>query len=153
MDTEESIKILLKRIEKRLKDQQEKKGIKASGKSADSLRTEATTKTGVLYGESYFYQQQNGRKAGSMPPISPIYEWLGLKKYGLDWKTDQERKSLAFAIAINMKKKGTAIHQNKSKGLELEKIINEEVSLFKENLTDEIKKEYIARIKETIVKK
>lgn len=149
---QDEIKKLLERIETELKAVQIKKGIIASGKSAKSLRIETTPTSGTLYGESYFYQQQNGRKAGKMPPVKPIYNWLAYKKYGLSYKNDKQRKSLAFAIALNMKKKGTLISRNKSKGLEFEKIIEKETKIFADNLKNDIKNRFIANVKKSISK-
>lgn len=153
MDTQKEIEELLKRVEEAIKDSQIKKGLYASGESAKSLRYVAGANEGVLFGVGYFYQQEYGRKSGSMPPIKSIYDWLKYQKYGLTFKTDNERKSLAFAIAKNIAKKGTWIYQGKKSGIEITQIITQQVAIFNEKLTKEAKNKYIATIKESILKK
>jgi len=46
-----------------------------------------------------------GRKGATLR--QDIYEWLALKKYGLDWQKDSERRSLAFLIARKIERQGS----------------------------------------------
>ncbi len=63
----------------------------------------------------YPYETDKGRGAtvnrtGELMPA--IYQWLSLKKYGLNWKTDKERRSLAFAITRKIGREGTYRRKN-----------------------------------------
>lgn len=66
---------------------QDSKGLRASGKSAEKLTVLLITPTlGQLIDVAgYFYFQEHGRGPGKSPTFDDIYEWLGLKKYGLNW--------------------------------------------------------------------
>jgi hypothetical protein len=93
-------------------DLQQRKGIKASGKSADGLRVitkqEGTMITSELVDtEGYFQYQEEGRGPGRYSPVQKIYEWLSYQKYGLTYANDRERRSLAFAIAKTHGEKGS----------------------------------------------
>ena len=63
--------------------------------------------------DPYWYQVNNGRKAGKMPPVNAIMEWVKrketfkIKKESLDKQGRPRYKSIAFAIAMKIKKKGT----------------------------------------------
>lgn len=59
----------------------------------------------VQYGTPYTTALDVGRKGATLR--SDIYDWLALKKYGLDWQKDSERKSLAFLIARKIEKEGS----------------------------------------------
>ena len=88
--------------------EQAKQGIRASGKSARSLRIVPLGSSGVeLYGAAYFDQQEEGRAPGKFPPIESIYDWLQYKKYGITYSTDSERRSIAYAIAKKIARFGT----------------------------------------------
>lgn len=41
-----------------------------------------------------------------------IYDWVALKKYGIKYSTDSERKSIAIAITKNIAKRGSYKHRN-----------------------------------------
>ena len=56
-----------------------------------------------------------GNKINSGGLWGAIYEWLELKKYGINYQTDQEKKGIAFAISKTIAKKGSYKHRNKSK--------------------------------------
>ena len=48
-----------------------------------------------------------------------IYEWLRFKKYGLDWATESERKSLAFLISRKISQSGSFKFRNPSSQTEI----------------------------------
>jgi hypothetical protein len=106
---------------------QQSKGLKASGVSATLLHT-AQPKDGLtqlIDGSGYFEFQDFGRSFGKFPPFKAIYEWLAFKKYGLQWSTEKQRRSLAWAIMISIAKKGTHTFRNKPTGV-LTEAINEQ---------------------------
>lgn len=77
---------------------------------------------GVIFftGNDYAVFVEEGRKAGSMPPINPIMEWIAQKPIRIQKtvktqgiatkrfapKTEKNIQSAAFAIAKNIQKKG-----------------------------------------------
>jgi len=133
-----TIEELLISIEKDLISEQKKRGIFASGKSAKSLRHEIDEKSGSIYGEGYFYQQENGRSGGKMPPFQSIYDWLQYKKYNFDWQNDRERRSMAFAIMKKIANRGTFVYSNRAKGLPISFIIQKNVSIFRKSIMGNI---------------
>ena len=56
-------------------------------------------------------RQKNSNNSGGL--YSAIYDWVGLKKYNIKYKTDGERKGIAFAIMKTIAKKGSAKHRGK----------------------------------------
>lgn len=94
---------------------QSDKGLKASGKSASLLNVyvyDTGIKAQLIDESGSFATQETGRKGGKGPKgfSNIIYEWLKYKKYGLNWKTDRERKTLSFLIARKIRLKGTFTH-------------------------------------------
>ena len=83
--------------------------MKAFGKQEAFLKSEKSNRiTGnrfVKYGLAYTYAMDKGIKL--FPPIAPLIDWVGLKKYGINFSSPQEQKSIAFAIARNMQKRGS----------------------------------------------
>jgi hypothetical protein len=57
----------------------------------------------VAHGSVYGDPAERGRRPGKMPPSSVLVRWVELK-LGVD---EKEAKSIAFAIALKIKKKGT----------------------------------------------
>lgn len=106
MTNEEIIREELERIKQDLIKKHIELGMKASGKWEESLRIEITEVKGILSGLDYTYQLQHGRKAGTMPPIRAIEEWIiskGIKPISDNIKIS----SLAFLIARKIQKEGT----------------------------------------------
>lgn len=80
---------------------------KATGKGVDSLRTEILEQAENIqiniFGEDYLGFQDSGRKAGKMPNVGAIIEWVKIKRIALN---DKEAKKIGWAIAISMKRIG-----------------------------------------------
>ena len=120
-----------------IKELQVSKGIKASGKSAEMLAIREDGKTFQLIDVAgYFEQQERGKKKG-VTPVQVIYEWLGLKKYGIQYETNKERERIAYAIVANHKKYGSFIYRSKRvTGVLSEAINNEMIDRFIDNFFD-----------------
>lgn len=103
------------------------KGIRASGKSAQSLRIQSNTTAGKLYGAAYIHFQKVGRKPGGFPPIEAIRQWI--KDKGIVPENISE-KSLAFLIARKIAKSGTDIFQKKRPGLD----VTQKIEQFRQDL-------------------
>jgi hypothetical protein len=83
--------------------------------SSQSYRIEENrfTQYGTPYTPSLdFGRGKNNTNSGGLR--ASIYEWLGLKKYGIDYSDDKERTGISYAIAKTIAKKGSFKHRNKS---------------------------------------
>jgi hypothetical protein len=136
VDRKEAVLTFLNRVKNEgyIADQNQK-GIRASGRSADSLHPIVEETYGKLLGAHYFAYQRVGRKPGSMPPVDAIIQWLKDKKTFL---VSDDRgpgiTGLAWAIAKKIAKKGTDIFLRKREGLSIEDRILEARKEFAMNL-------------------
>lgn len=125
-------------------------GLLASGLSAEKLRTEVPKASigQLIDGAGYFEEQEKGRGPGMMPDIQSIYEWLAFKKYGLKWDTDDQRWSIAFALASKIGREGTFTHRTgKPTGVLSEILTTQRVSL----MANVFARKYKAQIKSDVV--
>jgi hypothetical protein len=112
---------------------QQAKGLKASGASARSLRVENSGDKTVRLIDgsgSFRFQDSPGRGpttrgASNIPLWKRIYDnWLPYKKHGFSYNSDKERKSLAFAIATVIHKKGNFIHRTNQQTNVVSEVVN-----------------------------
>lgn len=82
------------------------KGMRASGKFADTLEVKVTGLTAQLWGESYAQQLETGRKSGSFPPIDAIKKWIQDKGIASRIQGEISISSLAFLIARKIAQQG-----------------------------------------------
>ena len=82
------------------------KGMRASGKFAESLEVRVNGLTAQLWGESYAQQLETGRRAGSFPPISAIEQWIKDKGIASRIQGEISISSLAFLIARKIAQRG-----------------------------------------------
>lgn len=147
MKINQSIGILLDGVRKAYIDDQKAKGIRASGKSAESLRIETKDASGTLYGARYFIQQTVGRKPGKFPPIDDILDWIRVKNISpRDSKTTE--RQLAFLFARKIAQSGTDIFLGRRPGLDVDEKIKELIKEFKENLAKDVKGEIVKTLKQ-----
>lgn len=138
MNAQPLISELLDGIKKVYQDRQKEQGIRSSGESADSLRTESSESSGTLYGAKYFYQQKFGRRPGKMPPVEDILDWIRAKKITpKDPKTSE--RQLAFIFALKIARSGTDVYQRKREGLKVEDQVEELVKEFRTKLDEGFK--------------
>lgn len=134
---DKSLGELLSTVRQAIIDDQKSKGIRSSGKSAESLRDVITSKdnklTGEVLGEHYFYQQKKGRRPGKFPPISSILEWI--REKGIKPNDDISEKSLAFLIARKIANEGTDIFRGKRPGLNIDDKVKEALRIFREKVS------------------
>lgn len=130
-----SVQEFLQKIADAIKQDQESKGITASGRSAQSLRIEVSDNGGKLFSEDYLKYQQTGRGPGLPPPIQSIEQWIVSK--GIRPENGDVR-SFAFAIANKIAKEGTDIFKRSREGL---KSIDEYVQGPKDDLRKALLKE------------
>lgn len=84
----------------------DRKGMRASGKTAESLEVETSQQTAKLRGSSVFEQLEYGRRKGKMSPIAEIKQWIIDKGIVIQAKKKMSITSLAWAIAKTHQKKG-----------------------------------------------
>jgi hypothetical protein len=137
LTTREAIQKLLDNIRSGIIEDQETKGLRASGQSAKSLKSKTKEVsgniTGTLTGFGYFTFQERGRAPGGMPPVERILQWI--KQKGIK-PVDITEKSLAWAIAKKIQKTGSKAFKNESPRLAVNQIIETEL----ESSRDEIRK-------------
>lgn len=127
--------------------QQVEKDMKASGKSAASLRVLMKgDRLGELHGADYFYYQIFGRKSGKMPPLEKIMAWVQVRGMNYNHKIPSGLKSAAYLIARSIALNGTLIFQGKKKGLE----VNEAIDVAAEQLNKDIAADTRAQIINTL---
>lgn len=88
----------------------DKKGMRASGRFADSLEVQtfetATGYKAILYGENYSQQLETGRNSGKYPPMEMIKKWIMDKGVFTQALQTISISSLAFLIARKIAREG-----------------------------------------------
>jgi hypothetical protein len=82
------------------------KGMRASGKFAETLEVKVNGLTAQLWGESYAQQLETGRRAGKFPNISAIEQWIKDKGIANRIQGEISITSLAFLIARKIAQRG-----------------------------------------------
>lgn len=82
------------------------KGMRASGKFADSLEVKINGLNAQLWGEDYAQQLETGRRAGKFPPIVAIEQWIKDKGIANRIQGQISISSLAFLIARKIAREG-----------------------------------------------
>lgn len=82
------------------------KGMRASGKFAESLEVKVQGLTAQLWGEDYAQQLETGRKSGKFPPINAIEQWIKDKGIANRIEGQISISSLAFLIARKIANEG-----------------------------------------------
>lgn len=82
------------------------KGMRSSGKWAESLEVVAVENQAILYGEEYSQQLETGRKAGRFPPLNDIKKWILEKGVFTTALQTIKLSSLAFLIARKIANEG-----------------------------------------------
>jgi len=130
-----------------IKAQQIERGLRASGKSAASLRQIVTNDKITVLGDSSFFYQERGRGPGKFPPPNVIREWIKDKPL----RSGISLNSLAFLIGRSIAEKGTLIFQGKKKGLNFKEVVNTSLAIAGNDiLEDAIAKDFEAQIDGTI---
>jgi len=141
-----SISKLLDDVAQAYIDDQIKKGIFASGKSASEMRPVATETEGTLYGSGYWYQLKHGRKPGKFPPIDMILEWIRVKQITpRDNKTTE--RQLAFLFARKIAQKGTNIFQKRSPAIDVDDKVKALQEKFLKDISGKFKLEITQSLK------
>lgn len=149
------IKAFLEEEKQAVVDAQILRGIRATGASADLLRTGEIANGGQLIdGSGRMIFQEIGRgptkgdSSGSGSLKDQIFIWLELKKYGLNWSNDKQRDQLAWAIANKIHRRGTyTFIKGKPTGVLSDNINERRIELLMEKFT----KKYSDKITSDII--
>ncbi len=97
------------------------KKVKAFGEFEDFIKSNNSYKVSedrfIQFGTPYTDALDIGRgknKSNSGGLRGAIYEWLGLKKYGIDYADDKERRGISYAISKKIAKEGSFKNRNVS---------------------------------------
>ena len=142
--TEEIIREFLEAVRDDSLTAQRELGLKASGKSGDSLRIQADEKRGALFGSPAIRFQVKGRGPGKFPPPQTIQDWIEDKPIPVVGITVE---SLAYLIGRKIARQGTDIYLGRRPGLDLQEIIGKNMRPFVERLAREITVETFEQIK------
>lgn len=82
------------------------KGMRASGKFAESLEVRVKGLNAQLWGEDYAQQLETGRQAGRFPPIDAIKKWIVDKGIANRIQGEITVSALAFLIARKIARTG-----------------------------------------------
>jgi hypothetical protein len=116
MTRKEAIHDFLTKVSAAYIEDQQEKGIRASGKSAASFKPEATDSSGKLYAIHYLYFQKHGRGPGGPPSLARIIQWIKDKGITVTGKLEQAANAIRWSIA----RKGTRIYLKKSPALKVD---------------------------------
>ena len=82
-------------------------GMNATGEWRENLEVVVSENSGTIRGRHYSEQLAKGRRPGAKPPIAPLQKWA-VAKFGL---SQEQAKSMAFAVANKIAKEGTTWYE------------------------------------------
>jgi hypothetical protein len=133
MTQQEALTIYLTKVRDEIFVRQRANGQQASGYSEQNTTVVVKSPT-YGYIDSPLYLATNfkgiGRKPGTMPPIKSIKEWIELRGLRLN----------PWAVAMNIKKRGTVIYRDRRKGIDFNQIQQKYMDEFLNNLAKSLTK-------------
>ena len=123
--------------------------MKASGrleaflKSSDSYT--ASDERFIQYATHYARQAERGRGPTRNPTgglWAAIYEWLELKKYGITYADDKERKGIAWAITTTIRRQGSYNYRRGIDAKIFERALEKNLPVLLKNLGGSYSDEY-----------
>ena len=122
---DEVTKKYLEQLKKDIADKITTKGINDTGGMVNSLEVNGNK----LLANNYLWYLDTGRRPGTFAPVNIIRDWVR-RKLGIE---EKKVNSVAYLVNRNMKEKGTSIWRDKSKGIELDKMVDDMLAnLYKE---------------------
>ena len=98
--------------------------LNASGEFAEKTQVVEDGKSIKIVAPSYVYQMEDGRRAGTMPPVSAIRQWIKDKNANAGTDIPEEA---AFAIAYVIKRDGIKVPNKYNEGGVSSKILTPEL--------------------------
>lgn len=127
---------VLNGIKDKIRDRLAERNLDNTGEAGLSLEVRGAE----LWGADYLYYLDQGRGPGKFPPPSNIIGWVR-SKLGLD---DTEAKQVAYLIGRKISKEGTDIWRNKTKGIQLDQLIEEALEELEEEIAEQAKVEVLS---------
>jgi len=118
----------LNNLKDKIRDVLRFKNLDNTGDAENSLEISGNE----LLGNDYIYYLDKGRGSGKFPPVNNIVEWVR-SKLGL---TGTESKQVAFLVGRKIANEGTEIFKDNSKGIELDKLVDETLKELLKELPD-----------------
>lgn len=106
MSTSKILSAEFEKLKADLIEAHDKKGMRSSGKWANSLEVIVAEDTVKLIGEDYSQQLELGRLPGAYPPIAAIKQWIIDKGVFAQVLQNIKLSSLAFLIARKIAQEG-----------------------------------------------
>lgn len=106
MNHKTQISKFLAAVQAEIIKEQQRKDIKASGRSAKSLRIEADKDSGKLIGADYFESQEYGSPAGTVVSWKSLRDWLDTQRWAAGLQ-NIAKNAIAAVIKRNIFKRGT----------------------------------------------
>lgn len=138
----ETIETVLEGIAEDMIKDQSSKGMRASGKSAESFEIKMSESGGDLYGAAHWYWQINGRRPGPFKDgIEKMLDWI--KRKGITPRDKNTTlRQLAFLFARKITERGNDIYLKKRPGIAFKEIVHRWKGIAKQRLGLSLK-EYI----------
>jgi len=133
----------LNRVKDRLIEDYDRKGLRASGLTANLLKVEKVGDRWVLKTPDYFIFEILGRGPGGLPPLEAIRDWVTSK--GI------EQKSI-YPIAKKIADEGTRIFKGEVEGIDFQGIFDDEMKIFIREFADQQSKEIADAVVNTMLK-
>ena len=131
---------LIEEIRKRMSD----KDLNNTGTASRSLNSKVTDTKLQIKGERYIGALDECRSPGRFPPVDAIRNWVA-QKLGI---SGNENNSIAYLIGRKIANEGTSIYQDKSKGIELESIVDMGIKLIKKRVTAKLLIDIKAKVRD-----
>ena len=128
----------VRRFNDDLKKTINEKGLTNTGRTGASIQVRTTGNIVESIGVGYIGVLDKGRRPGKFPPVLAIQEWARTK---LGISDEKDLKNAAYAISRKIAREGTAIYNDNSKGIELDK----KIETLKQSITKNISK-YVANV-------
>lgn len=129
MPYDELIRKHLENLKEKIIFQMSSKGIDNTGAASASLEV----KDNELLGYDYIYFIDKGRRPGRFPPVNIIRDWVRSK---LGISEERENNSVAFLVGRKIANEGTNIYQNQSRGIELDRLVEETLNELQKELPE-----------------
>ncbi len=126
----------LQNLKVRIQQVMSAKSLDNTGSASASLEVNSNK----LLGNDYIYYIDHGRGPGRFPPVDNIRNWVR-DKLGVGGR---ELNSVSFLVGRKISEQGTEIFKDRSKGIELDILINEMIEELCKELPDEMKTEVLS---------
>lgn len=115
---EQIITKYLERLKSRIQEEMVNKDLNASGETSNSLQVDKNK----LYADRHIEALETGRPPGKFPPPDTLRSWVMNK---LNISEEKKINSIAFLVGEQIATFGTEIYNDRTKGLEIDKLIEE----------------------------